>query len=281
MARNRPGSKRGFGWDETTQSLDVFSNGEIVEKMGGEQAVLTESATQLYRLGTRMQLPDGRVYRYCHAHATNGVARSYLGCQNLNSYKQDGSEDYWQGTLSAESVAGATTLTTLDTTSAHVADFFKDGFVYLRPTSAAQTFMRVKSNTAGGTSITFTLYEPLKYTCASAGVIMAVPSIYSKVSRVHGGGTTQASTVCVANFAPITADYYFWGQTWGECMGTMSEGDASGSYEDRLVFSYDGSIKLAPAVTASNVNQLAGTNAMFCTDAQANGLLFYNLEISP
>jgi len=244
-------------------------------------AELEQSATKLHRLGTRGVTEDGRVYYYCKANATSGVARSYLACQSVNRYKVDGSQECWQGTLSAASAAGSFTLTSLDTTAAHVANFFEDGYVYLRPTSAAQQLYRVKSNTAAGTSMTVTLYEHLKYDCATAGTIMVVPSPYSNVIRVHGGGEPYAPFVCMANFAPITASYYFWGQTWGPCMATWSSGDGTGQNERNLQFNYDGSVSLMEAPAATKYSQHAGYNLMYQTDAQTNGLILIMLEIRP
>lgn len=252
-----------------------------VQLTDGEEA--TTSATKEHRLGTKGVTEDNRVFYYMKADATYGVTNPYWTCCDSHSYKADDSEDCLEGSVVTAAVAGGFTLDSLDTTSAHVADFFADGYAALTIGSKIRLY-RVKSNTAAGTSTTLTLYAPLKYTCASSGTIMIVPNIYSDVSRVHGGGDTKAATVCVANFAPITAAYYFWGQTWGPCMGTMSDAPGStgdGTYEDRLVFSYDGSVKLEPAATTDTYNQRAGTNMMYMTDTQLNYLIFYNLEISP
>ena len=86
-----------------------------VQLAGGEE--LQQSTTKKHRLGTRGETEDGRVYYYCKANSASAIGRAYLGCQDYNRYKVDGSQECWQGTLSAAASAGGFTLTTLDTTS--------------------------------------------------------------------------------------------------------------------------------------------------------------------
>ena len=243
-----------------------------------EQEIGEQSETQKYRIGTR-RVQDERVFRYCKA-STTGINRAYLAAQDMNRYKVDGSQEHWQGTLSATAEAGAYTVVTADTTAAHILDFFAGGWVYLRPASANQQLYRIRSNTAAGTSMTLTLWEPLKFEAASGGTIWVIPSIYSNLQRVHGGGDTKAGFPCVP-IRTVTASYYFWGQTWGPCMGTPSQGDMAGSYERDLVFSYDGSIRNTPAKGANSYFQKAGHSLLYQTDAQTNGLCFFMLQISP
>ena len=79
---------------------------------------------------------------------------------------------------------------------------------------------------------------------------------------------------------PVTASYYFWGQTWGPCYGIPSEAFPRGQYEMDLVFSGDGSIKLRPDWSANNINQHAGYRLAYYVDDPTGALILFQLELA-
>ena len=70
--KNYEGSRRGFIHDPVTNTLDLCVDGMIATKFGGAEVnIYSADSTQLYPLGTRLQVDD-RVFRYACA-GTNGV----------------------------------------------------------------------------------------------------------------------------------------------------------------------------------------------------------------
>lgn len=240
------------------------------------QGILEQSADPIYPIGMRYAEAD-RVYRYCKASA-NGCAQPYWGAQDPHTYKSDGSKDCIEGVTVGAKVIGDTTLVVADTVAAHVADFFKGGWAVLTVGSTIQMH-QIKSNTAAGTTVTLTLEKALAIDVAAGSQIQVFPSIYSSVERILGGGDTKGVTVCVPNII-VTGSYYFWGQTWGFCYGIPSEAFPRGSYENRLVFNYDGSIKLATS-GANLEHQTAGHRLFNYEDDPTGALVLYMLQISP
>ena len=241
-----------------------------------EQEIYEESETKKYWLGTR-RVVDERVYHYCKASA-NGCAQPYWGAQDSHKYKSDDTEDCIEGVTVGDKEIGDLTLVTLDTNAAHVADFFEGGWAVVTVVSTIQ-MLRIRSSTAGGTSVTLTLWDPLSMDVAEGSQLQVFPSIYSSVERVLGGGDTKGVTVCVPNII-VTASYYFWGQTWGHCYGIPSEAFPRGSYEQDLVFNYDGSVKLRTD-GVNLIHQTAGYRLFNYVDDPTGALVFYMLKLVP
>ena len=241
-----------------------------------EQHIYELSATQKYRVGTR-RVQDERTYHYCHASA-NGCAQPYWGAQDSQKYKSDDTEDCIEGVTVAEGSIGDLTLAVLDTNAAHVADFFAGGWAVLTVGSTIQ-MLRIRSNTAGGTSVTLTFWDPLAITVALGSQIQVFPSYYRQVERILGGGDPAGVTVCVPNMI-VPASNYFWGQTWGPCYGIPSEAFPRGSYEQDLVFNHDGSIKLRTD-GANLIHQRAGYRLFNYVDDPTGALVYYMLQLAP
>lgn len=86
--------------------------------------------------------------------------------------------------------------------------------------------------------------------------------------------------VCMAPVA-VAIDYYFWGQTWGACMGIPCATFPRGNYEHRLVFAHDGGLYLESAVSANNCHQRAGHRLFNYTEDPTGYLLLFMLELDP
>lgn len=241
---------------------------------GSDQDFYEESATQNFRIGTR-RVQDERVFRYMKA-SSNGIARPNWGCQNMNIYKDDNLQDTWEGSMTGTASIGDVTITIADTNTNHGADHFAGGWVTAFYAVNTRIY-RIRSSTASdGATVTLTLWDPIRE-AMSATFMTVHPSIYTKVERVHGGGSTTAATVCVSPI-PVTGSYYFWGQTWGPCYCTPSgAAPGTGAYERLLSFNYDGSVVLTPAFAAGSYRQLAG----YLLEYTQSGDNFFCLMIAP
>jgi len=248
---------------------------------GSNQDIEEESVTKNYRIGTR-RVQDERTFHYMRADATYGVTAPFWAGANTRKYKVDDSEDTIEGVTVAAGGATDLTLSVLDTNSAHVADFFEGGWAILTVGSIIR-MLRIRSSTAGGTSVTLTFWEPLGMVVALGSQIQVFPSIYSAVASSHpGSGWNDGKSVKVCMpIMPVTVSYYFWGQTWGPCYGIPSEAFPRGQYEMDLVFSGDGSIKLRPDWSANNINQHAGYRLSYYVDDPTGALILFQLEIAP
>lgn len=216
----------------------------------------TPTVAQLYPLGTRAVIGE-RVFRYGKA-GTNAIARPHWLVQNRNVYNDDGLKDCWEGSSTAVATAvDDTTIIFADTNSSHVANFFQRGWMILFYATNTRVHQILK-NTAGGTTITFTLVDPIAEADADGAIFATVhPSIYSKMERVHGGGSTQAAFIGVA-LSPFTASNYGWIQTWGPCYCTPQATFGNAAYERAIIGNYDGSINVVTAPAAGSYHQRVG-----------------------
>lgn len=240
-----------------------------------EQEVWEEDSTLNYEIGSR-RVQDERTYHYCKADA-NGIARPFWGAQNFNHYLSDGSGDCFEGNSTGDQVQYSTTLVIPDTTAAHGLNHFAGGWAVIFWAINIQV-ARIRASTAqAGGSVTLYLWDPLFY-ATSATFCTVHPSIYSKCSRVHGGGDTQAATVCVPNI-PVTANYYFWGQTWGPCFAVATPAyPGTNAYERSVSWNYDGSISLTAQFGAASYRQIAG---YLLPQISVDGDQFFMLTITP
>lgn len=260
-------------YDGAVVFLPKFADTEGVNLVTPDVYVATDG--QEYPFGTRAVIGE-RVFRYGKA-STNGIARPHWLVQNRNIYNDDGLQDCWEGSSTAVATAvGDTTIIYSDTNANHVANFFRRGwavFFYAVNTRVHQ----ILSNTAGGTTTTLTLVDPISEADADGAIYATIhPSIYSKMDYVHGGGSTQAGFVGVA-LGVFGASYYGWVQTWGPCYCSPSATLGNAAYERTIIGSYDGSIKLVEAITTDTYHQRVG----WALPDHQDDDQFFMLTISP
>jgi len=253
-----------------------------VQLVGGAET--KTYATKGQRLGQRGFTEDGRVFRYMRADPTYGITYPYWAAADSHKYDTSEAYDCLEATTSTAKVIGDFTLDAVDTNTDHVADWFAEGYAFLTVGSIIYQ-ARIRKNTAGHatTAVVFSLYNPLPLAVAAGSQIQVFPSIYSAVVSCHpasGGNDGQKVKVCMP-IVPVTKSYYFWGQTWGPCMGIPSEAFPRGTYEADLVFSSDGSVKLRADWSANNINQHAGYRIPHYTEDPTGALIYFQLEIAP
>jgi len=211
---------------------------------GSKQDILTESETQNYEIGARLELParDGRIFRYMHADPVVGC-RGQFGCFARSD------QAYW-GDLAQPAIPQGSTIVTVTLVAGsnvaenELAGGWFGGF-------GDRGFYHILSNEAhvGGTSVVITLDRPTwRAMGGGAQGIYLHPNIYGRVmnpdvARLNLQGW---ATVVGIPLIPITADNYFWGQTWGPMNlinGTW--GNLAGTYVNKreVCFDWDGAVQ--------------------------------------
>lgn len=270
MARNVFGSKRGFGFDPITNSLDLFVGGVRMDKMTDACPVLYEDSTsQDYLLGTRLQVGE-QVFRYCRA--GSALTRYVAGCN----------DDQWSLTnaaAKATSAAGSTSLTVANTSA--TVDLYVGGYVAIF-TSPLQVRRIIANAASDGTDVVLTLDGPLEAAVTSASTwITGYPNIYYDVTAPPStsGHVDYISFVAVP-VCTVASGSYFWGQTWGPCYGVAgSTVPGSAASQREIYFSTAGNLLDYGDGNAGAGMQYAGY--LLPRTANGSGDQFYMLQLAP
>jgi hypothetical protein len=270
--RNLIASKRGWGWDEATNSLDVHVGGTITSKVSAvneNPCVYTTSTTQLYDLGTRLAVGE-QVFRYCRA--GSALTRYVAGCN----------DDQWSVTnaaCTATSAVAAKTVTVGNTTA--TADLYKGGYLAIF-TSPLQVRRIVSHTASDGTSIVCTIDGPLEAAVTSASTwVTGYPNIYYDVTAPpsSSGSVDYISFVCVP-VCTVASASYFWGQTWGPCYGVAGATvPGSAANQREIYFSTAGNLWDYGDASAGTGAQYAGY--ILPRTGLAAGDQFYMLQLAP
>jgi len=269
--KNYDASRRGFIHDPTTNTLDLCVDGVIATKFGGASVeIYNADSTQLYPLGTRLQVDD-RVFRYACA-GTNGVKAGYGAFYKVSlavTYESAG----------AASVVGDRTMTI---TEALTLNQLAGGYVVMGHNAAATTQnRRIISNTAGATTSTITLDGPIAV--AGTHAVEIIPSIYGDLQT---SGSNEYDGVAGVPARTATNNQYFWVQTWGPCWIVPGGAGTPGSTAaERTVYfvgdgSVNGDVGLVAPTTEPERRQVAGF--IIQTDSSGSGgPPFIMLQVSP
>ena len=198
--------------------------------------VYKTSATKVLPLGTRMVLPDGRVFRYAKNDSTE-LAKGKL-CATCSQ----NAGDVIDMVLDAAIPVGDVSTVGVDKVSSvdWAADDFKEGYLYVNDAAGEGQIWQVKASAACGTSsgaaATITV-EPESYCVtaltSSASKMGIVKNIYDdvRVKPALDGDTLLGVPVGVP-IVTIAASRYFWIQTWGPCpvltVGTLRVAEQAG-----------------------------------------------------
>jgi len=185
--------------------------GTIWGHYGDEQAA--DGTTKRQKLGTRMVLPDGRVYRY--ASAGEALTASHVVMQSITDDHMD------MDRPTVATAAGATRLTLSDA-SGITAHYYDDGYAYINDSTAGGGqghLYRIGSHDDSTTGAAQTKYVQLargsvtKGTMAVSSLIGFIRNPYSSV-EIYDIDDIDGPPLGVA---PIDVDSggYFWAQTWG------------------------------------------------------------------
>jgi hypothetical protein len=171
-----------------------------------QQGLFEESVSALHKIGTRMQLADGRVFYY----ALDGGSGLSPGMLNKSRATIGGHEDV---DTSAQDINDKVVTVTPATTEIQLANEYAEGFISIRETTGAGQFRKIKSHPSAASAdpCVMTLYDP--WTVAITANEQA-DLIHNPMYKVIESATEELLPAGIPLIA-VTASYYFWNQTWG------------------------------------------------------------------
>jgi hypothetical protein len=237
---------------------------------GAWQSIYEQSLTQNFPIGTRLQVHD-RTFYYCKA-ASVGTAvamkAGHADCVEVDV-----------NTFAEVYPAGATEIRVEDTAT-RAANYWQNGYVWvMNLVSGVYQHLKIKSSEeaiAADDHVHLTLYDPLPFAIPASTFVALHQNPFSNVSFAT---SDYMAMVCVP-LIPVTASYYFWGQTWGPCFGTAQSAIPGAASADREVyFGTDGALMAGVDVDALTVmRQRAG---FILSNTTSGGDQFYMLQITP
>ena len=191
--------------------MSYRNENSVINRIGGlatGQSIYEESSTAKHAIGDKLELSDGRVFRYAYTAAAIGTG--LLVSQDLSATAIVESD----GKLTAAS-AGATSIIYTDsgTVGSATANQYAGGYLHTTDDAGEGYQYRIKSNTAADSNaVTFTLYDPIKVAVTTATDVAVTGSLWYNVL-----GATAGTDYVVSGVTPIglSSGYYGWGQTAG------------------------------------------------------------------
>jgi hypothetical protein len=223
------------------------------------QGIYEESATQKAEIGFRLLVGD-RVFRYAYAGGTALAAGKLMTSAQLPAEVNKAVE--------ADAAAG-TYEVTVTTSAAQL--YLAEGYMVVNDDAGEGLSYRIKSSAANADTATSTdivLYDPIVTALTTSSEVELYGSPYYDLD-LSADVTDHISGIPPI---PVTANYYFWLQTWGPCGCLVGNTTAAG---DLLVpHTTDGSV-CPGSVFTSNIVGFALTAG---TTGEYNGIF---LRLAP
>ncbi len=183
--------------------------------------IYQESSTALHDVGTRMKLSDGRTFYYCRAGSAGIVEPGRLVASILIT---DDEEDI---NLAAAEVIGSKEISVL-AVAATGTTYVGGYFTVVAGTGAGQTHkIRNCSATAAAGTATVHLYDELVTALDTSSDTVLIANPFYGVEDEVTAGDGQISQVLGVAPISVTANYYFWLQTYG--WASTLRGDTTGN----------------------------------------------------
>lgn len=210
------------------------------------QPLLTSSSTQNMPLGSYMESPDGRGWRYALIGAVSTVAGKVYQGTALDATNMQPSGGI--GVSAAVAVGG--TSVTLSTSLTLAANLLAGGYMSVDVTPGQGYTYLVQGNTAvtTATGCVVTLADPIQVALTTSSKVIFVAHPYSGL--VIEPGTPTAAIAGVPNYI-ITNAQYGWVQTRGACAVLFTGTGVAGKAVGSLSGGTSGSA--APAIAATNI----------------------------
>jgi len=247
-------------------SSHVLSDGLMAG--GVWQGLYEQSLTQNFPIGTRLQIQD-RTFYYAQAAAVGATTAMKAG--------HNDSVECSVNTYAEAYAAGYTGKIRIEDTDTRAAHYYQNGYVWvMNLVSGVYQFLKVKDSDAAEAAdnhVHITLYDPLPFTIPASTWVTIHRNPYACVSFT----TTNKMTMVGVPLIPVTANYYFWIQTWGPCFGTAMSAIPGAAANDRdIYFNSDGAL----------INGLAATLGMqragyLLPNTTSGGDQFYQLQLAP
>jgi hypothetical protein len=179
---------------------------EVTTGLVIQQGVFEISSTARHKIGTRMQLADGRVFYYALSGGTCTMGKPQVKTITATP------ANYLNMAVTAAASVGDKKVSITNGGDAIVANQFAGGFLGLY-TSGEQYKVKSHLAAAGGAGVDIKLYDPLRVAMTTASKVNLSGSLYWKVKDY------SAITDFIVGVPPvtITSAYYGWLQTWGPC----------------------------------------------------------------
>ena len=180
-------------------------------KVGGagtKPGIYAESSTPKHAIGEKVELADGRCFRYVYTAAA--INPGLLVSQDVSATAIVESD----GKLTAAS-AGATEVTYTDsgTVGSATANQYAGGYLHITDDAGEGHQYRIKSNTAASSNaVTFTLYDGLVVAVTTDTDVGVTGSLYHNVVGATAGTDGIIAGVTTRG---LTSNYYGWVQTAG------------------------------------------------------------------
>ena len=195
--------------------MSTYKNANYaINRIGGEgvgskagQGIYEESSTPKYDLGEKLELKDGRVFRYASVAAT--TAAGDIVSQDVSD---TGLIEVENG-MTAAAVGATDVIITSSELSSATANQFAGGYLHTVDDAGEGFTYRIKSNTAASSNaVTFTLYDAIVVAITTATDAAITGNLYGSVRPALGSADYIAAGVAPRAF---TANYYGWVQTRG------------------------------------------------------------------
>ena len=200
-----------------------------IGRVGGEglgskngQGIYTESSTARYPIGEKLELADGRVFRYGYTAAAINAAE--LVSQDISATALVETDDIVIAAANGfDPAAGSTQF---QITKASVTENQYAGAMLQIANDGGDGTgegiqYRIKSNSATGETtsgkVDIYLFDPIKVTLTTASDIAIVGNLWYNVRGALGGAADATVDYMICGVTPIafTANYYGWFQTAG------------------------------------------------------------------
>ena len=179
------------------------------------QGLFEESSTQKHPIGTRRPLEDGRVFVY----AKNGSAALAAGklCVAATVVA-----NHVNISVAAAAAIGDKTVTVTLGATAATADQYKDGFMVVNDATGEGHQYKIRGHAAADASgsLEVNLYDGIRVALTTSSEVSLLKHPYDSVVI---SATDQADLAVGIPPIAVTADYYFWIQTWGPCPALADE----------------------------------------------------------
>lgn len=215
-------SIKGAGY---TKNLSETLRAGIYETQVPNIEFLYETSTTRnpeYKIGDRVQLPDGRVFHYGLTEAATAAGRLVFGGSLIPGIA---TTDGYEGSLTANAAIGTREVTFTDTV-ARAVDHYVGGVFTAFPASGILTHRIVESTAGDGVSVTIKLDVGLPLAVTSSNGITVYASPYRKLS--HASGTTNFKCAMGSAIINTATSSYCWIQTWGQCWLTPTAWGSTG-----------------------------------------------------
>ena len=180
------------------------------------QGLYAESSTAVYPMGEKLELSDGRVFRYGKTAAS--IAAGLLVSQDLSAtslVETDGAIPIEASQASGFSTAAGSTQVQI-TLASVTKDQYAGALLQITDDAGEGIQYRIKSNSATDASssgeVDFYLFDPIHVAVTNASDVAIVGGLWYDVI-----GATSTSDYLISGVTPIafTSDYYGWFQTAG------------------------------------------------------------------